>query len=193
LQPTLYTPRQIARQGYVIENVEVVQRVDGFTPCWEWSGARDDRDYGTASGGGKDGSHNKAYRTSYMAFVGTIPPRLHTDHLCYNHCCVNPDHLEVVTPRENILRSVAHHKALGTGNWNVYSMCGKGLHEMTDDNIYNVFTGGRNHRHCRTCLLARQRQTARDNPERYAQYQITRNAKNRAKTAARQAARAAAA
>ncbi len=33
-----------------------------------------------------------------------IPEGMQLDHLCRVRCCINPDHLEVVTQRENILR-----------------------------------------------------------------------------------------
>jgi hypothetical protein len=36
--------------------------------------------------------------------VGAPPAELEPDHLCLNHGCVNPDHLEWVTHAENIRR-----------------------------------------------------------------------------------------
>jgi hypothetical protein len=36
--------------------------------------------------------------------VGPIPRGLVIDHLCRNTICVNPDHMQVVTVRENTLR-----------------------------------------------------------------------------------------
>lgn len=48
----------------------------------------------------------RAHRMSYEMFVGDIPEGLVIDHLCRNPACVNPDHLEVVTNKENILRGV---------------------------------------------------------------------------------------
>lgn len=37
-------------------------------------------------------------------FAGKIRKGMQLDHLCRIRHCVNPNHLEVVTPRENILR-----------------------------------------------------------------------------------------
>jgi hypothetical protein len=40
----------------------------------------------------------------YELLHGPIPDGLHLDHLCKNRPCYNPNHLEPVTPRENLLR-----------------------------------------------------------------------------------------
>jgi hypothetical protein len=40
----------------------------------------------------------------YEALTGSIPADLQLDHLCRVRNCVNPAHLEPVTPRENVRR-----------------------------------------------------------------------------------------
>lgn len=44
------------------------------------------------------------HRLSYELFVGPIPDELVIDHKCYNPPCVNPDHLQVVTFRDNMVK-----------------------------------------------------------------------------------------
>jgi hypothetical protein len=45
-----------------------------------------------------------AHRLSYIAFKGPIPEGHDIDHLCRNKACVNPNHLEPVSPKENLQR-----------------------------------------------------------------------------------------
>lgn len=70
--------------------------------CWEWVGAYR-RGYGEwRMGTRRVGAHREMYERKN----GPVPKELHLDHLCRNPSCVNPDHLEAVTPKVNILRGV---------------------------------------------------------------------------------------
>lgn len=69
--------------------------------CWEYQGARGHRGHGYVSDKGKQ---CYAHRVVYEALVVDIPDGLHLDHLCQNPPCVNPQHLDPVTPRVNGLR-----------------------------------------------------------------------------------------
>lgn len=69
--------------------------------CWEWTGSRNTDGYGQFS-------RSSAHRFAYASFVGMLPRGRdwQIDHLCRNRGCVNPDHLELVEQRTNILRGV---------------------------------------------------------------------------------------
>ena len=67
------------------------------TPCWVW------QRYIHPSGYGHTGKQF-AHRKFYLERFGSVPPGLELDHLCRVRACVNPDHLQAVTRRENIVR-----------------------------------------------------------------------------------------
>lgn len=71
--------------------------------CWLWTGGRAGRGdlYGQFWYGGTQGL---AHRFSYETLVGPVPEGLELDHLCRVQHCVNPTHLEPVTPAVNIQR-----------------------------------------------------------------------------------------
>jgi hypothetical protein len=69
--------------------------------CHLWVGAVNEKGYGLFS---LNGRRVRAHRVAYEKTKGPIPPEKQIDHLCRVPCCVNPNHLELVTSRENTLR-----------------------------------------------------------------------------------------
>lgn len=76
-------------------------RIDIGTGCWVWQGILTWKGYGEFK---SEGRKFAAHRWAYQTYVGVIPHGLQIDHLCRNRACVNPGHMELVTPRENTLR-----------------------------------------------------------------------------------------
>lgn len=105
--------------------------------CWLWVGALDSSGYGCFGSGQTRGAH----RIAYAALVAD-PGAAHLDHRCRTRCCVNPDHLEAVTNRANVLRGV------GTPALNARKTECRHGHPLTGDNLGVSSSGGRR---CKTC------------------------------------------
>lgn len=128
----------------------VRERLDAYTAvapsgCWEWTGAIDRNGYGRIRVNGK---LDRAHRASYETHVGQIPDGLHIDHLCRNRRCLNPDHLEPVTPAENVRRGEGHGSETHCPEGHPYA--GDNLYEHTDRHGYT-------RRMCRACNVERGR------------------------------------
>lgn len=78
-------------------------QLDEVTGCWNWKGGIDSKGYGAFYNNGKT---VLAHRFAYETNKATIPTGLVLDHLCRNTKCVNPEHLEAVTDKINILRGI---------------------------------------------------------------------------------------
>ena len=72
------------------------------TQCLIWDGALYRNGYGHMRVDGKDWSSHRYY---YILYKGPIPEGFDIDHLCRVKACVNTEHLEAVTRRENNVRS----------------------------------------------------------------------------------------
>jgi HNH endonuclease len=123
-----------------------LKQADG---CWLWQGPLDRDGYGLRSSRAYEKQIVRAHRRMYELVIGQIPDDLPLDHLCRVRRCVNPDHLEPVTMRENLMRSPVAPAAVNTRK----THCIHG-HLFSHGNTY-VTSDGR--RQCRTCLRDRNR------------------------------------
>ncbi len=79
-----------------------VAQVGNVCECWIWT-AGTNRGYGRFSVGDK---MVYAHRFAYEQANGPVDRILDLDHLCRDHACVNPYHLEPVTHAENVRRGL---------------------------------------------------------------------------------------
>lgn len=126
------------------------KRVDKTDDCWVWTGYITNKGYGQIATRRKPtpSGTRLAHRVAYELLVGEIEEGMHLDHLCRNTLCVNPDHLEPVTPQENTRRGL--HGELRTH-------CNHG-HELSGDNV--IYDSATNCRRCRACSRKRVKEYA---------------------------------
>ena len=80
----------------------IQRKIKVVNGCWLWQGSHSG--YGRGGGYGRmsvNGCTMAVHRVSYMLEHGPIPTKRQVDHLCKNRLCCNPDHLELVTHKEN--------------------------------------------------------------------------------------------
>lgn len=127
-------------------------KVNKTSTCWMWLAGKNNHGYGIFRPSGAR-SMVGAHRYSYKLFVGELVSGMHIDHLCRNTSCVNPAHLEQVTPSENTRRGISAEKT--KERHSLVRNCPKG-HEYTEDNIfYTTSSDGYKCRKCRTCTNER--------------------------------------
>lgn len=120
--------------------------------CWEWIAHRN-----PVSGYGMfhwKGLPAYAHRIMFAWLVGPIPKGNgidQIDHLCRNRACVNPAHLELVSPRINCIRGVSP-AAINARK----THCPKG---------HKYEHAGDGDRHCKACNNERQRVRRATDPD----------------------------
>jgi len=118
-------------------------KVNKTSSCWIWLGGKTKQGYGAIS----KSCYGEilAHRYSYKTLKGEISNGLVLDHLCRTPSCVNPDHLEAVTNKENLLRGV------GVSAINAKkALCPRG-------HKYDYTNPNNGHRRCRACDNLKQR------------------------------------
>lgn len=140
--------RPVTRSG-MTESERFWLKVNRTEGCWLWVGATLPGGYGVFPIRHPDGGRRNIFvhRYAYQQLVQPIPDGLHIDHLCRVRNCVNPSHLEPVSPRENTMRgfTITRENVLKTH-------CSKG-HPYDAENTRLVIRrrDGSTYRECRTC------------------------------------------
>ena len=118
-----------------------------MSECVLWLGSVNEQGYGRVYGFGSRRS-KRAHVIAWEKVNGCVPHGLQLDHLCRNRACINVEHLEVVTSKENTLRGVGS-TAVNARK----SRCPLG-HPLS---VPNLRIDKKGKRTCKTCARARER------------------------------------
>ncbi len=123
--------------------------------CWLWTACQNNKGYGSIRINGK---MMLAHRFSYEIHRGSIPEKLSLDHLCRTPLCVNPNHLEIVTHRQNVLRGISP-----MAKYAKQTHCKRG-HLFSKENIYDVSNWKQKSRPCKICRKQRYQERKFNSP-----------------------------
>ena len=113
------------------------EKVRKTKTCWVWTSSRLSHGHGQFR---SDSGMVMAHRFAYESLRGPIPGGKVLDHICRNPPCVNPDHLELVTNVENVMRGISPH-AINARK----TLCARG-------HVLSVHQSNQRWRMCRVCL-----------------------------------------
>lgn len=144
---TKLSVRECLRKKHLLHRIHELVSIVPITGCWMWMGVITPSGYAQTTVW--DGTRNMgltAHRVVYVEAKGDVPTGFHIDHLCRNRWCVNPDHLEAVSPDQNWLRGN------GTPSHNARKTHCNAGHPLSGQNLKFELSGGRR---CIACRRAR--------------------------------------
>lgn len=144
-------PGTAARSAAQVLEQIAANSVPGPNGCRIWTSDLTNAGYGELNWKPNGVVIRGAHRVAYTATNGPIAPGKVIDHLCRVRACVNPDHMEPVTQRENIDRS-----PIAGGKLNVAKTHCPAGHEYTPDNTGRQGPS-RRWRYCKICRRANNR------------------------------------
>src|SRR5690606_5716607 len=143
--------RYVRRTRDPIERFEEKYIPEPNTGCWLWVGSTNNRGYGQFRTGGRPGVLWLAHRFSYKTARGSLSRDDLIRHVCDTPSCVNPDHLETGSYKDNAQDAIRR----GRVSWVSQTHCVNG-HEFTEENT--LYRKSRpNSRECRACAKIRKK------------------------------------
>jgi hypothetical protein len=122
----------------------------GYPKFARWSAKYHNGDNGRCPCGRKRTRPVMMHRLMYCVEIGPIGEGMVIDHLCNNRGCCNPSHLQMTTPKNNLLRTWAT-LAGANARKSRCPKCGDGYREKARTN--GKYVG----RYCPTCMAQHRR------------------------------------
>lgn len=80
-----------------------IRYLESSEGCWVVQGRKfkhtDDNTYAVVT---RNGKNQRLHRYVYKLYKGEIPNGMVVRHLCHNKSCINPEHLEIGTQKDNV-------------------------------------------------------------------------------------------
>ena len=127
----------------VSDAARILAKVSVEDGCWPWQGNIVHGGYGMSW---LDGRPQMAHRAVFQVLGGRIPDGLTLDHLCRNRRCVNPQHLDPCTQRENHARGLINQNVSKTHCANGHPFDERNTYRRPDDGTHPFGKRG-----CRAC------------------------------------------
>lgn len=123
------------------EHERFMGRTKKHLGCWLWQGPLDKDGYGSFYLRRKA---RRAHRVGWYMLHGEIPDGMVINHVCGHRNCVNPQHLTLMTVRENALKD----------SYSIGAVNARKTHCPQGHTYDKVYSGGR---YCSTCEAAKSR------------------------------------